>query len=60
MKEERLQWVFNVLMELFYQVGLRTNVGKTVCMEFQPCHAIGGHSIEACGLWMTGDGRIHW
>ena len=43
MRQERLQWVFNVLTELFYQVNLRTNVGKMVCMEFQPCHAIGGH-----------------
>ena len=43
----RLQGVFDVLMDLFDRVGLRTNVGKIVNMVFHPCHDIGGHSIEA-------------
>ena len=32
-----LQRVFDVLTELFGQVGLCTNAGKTVSMAYQPC-----------------------
>ena len=36
--EKQLQRSFNVLMELFYRVGMHTNVGKMVSMVCQPCH----------------------
>ena len=35
-KPERLQRDFDVLADLFYWVGLQTNMRKTVSMEFQP------------------------
>ena len=46
----RIQWVFDVLPELFDRVGLRTNAGKTVSMTCPPFHKIEGHSTEAYGL----------
>ena len=54
------QQAFHILIEIFKWVGLRTNVRKTVIVEFQPCRAIGGHSTEDDGLRMTGEGRTHW
>ena len=36
MQETRLQRVFDTLPELFYQVGLHTNVAKMVNMACQP------------------------
>ena len=44
---------------MFDWIGLHTNIGKTVIMEFQPCHKIGGHSVEPYGLSMTGDHLRH-
>ena len=46
-------------MELFYWVGMRTNVGKMVSMVCQPCHLIGGHYTEAYGLSLMGEGLTH-
>ena len=54
-----LQWAFHVMKELFYRVGLCTNVGKTVSMTCQICGALRGHYTEAYGLHMTGGGRTH-
>ena len=36
MQETRFRWVFDTLPELFYQVGLHTNVAKMVNMDCQP------------------------
>ena len=47
-----LQQDFNTLTELFYSVGLHTNVANTVIMECQPCRNLGGHLLEAYGLQM--------
>ena len=44
---------------MFDWIGFHTNIGKTVIMEFQPCHKIGGHSVEPYGLSMTGDHLRH-
>ena len=55
MWSHRLQWSFEVLTELFDRFGLRINVVKTVSMEFQTCHTIGGHSAEVCSLMITGE-----
>ena len=49
-----LQWEFDTLVSLFYWVGLRTNVGKTVSMVFRPCQAAGTQSVAAYGKKMTG------
>ena len=44
---------------MFDWIGLHTNIGKTVIMVFQPCHAIGGHFMDPYGLRMTGDYLRH-
>ena len=44
---ERLHRAFVVLTGLFYRVGLRKNIAKTVGMVCQTCHAPGGMSEEA-------------
>ena len=49
----RLHRSFDVLTDLFEQVGLCTNVVNTVSMACRPCRAIGGHSVEAYGLRIT-------
>ena len=56
---EILQRVFDVLKDIFDRFNLRTNIGKTVSMIFQPYHAIAGHSAGACGLWVTWEGLIY-
>ena len=60
MRATQLQWVFSVLMEVFDQVVLCTNVGKMVIIVCQPCCAIGYHSTETYVLRMTGEGLPHW
>ena len=54
----RLQWAFIIMAGLFDWIGLHTNIGKSVIMAYQPCHAIGGHSVEPYGLRMTVDHLI--
>ena len=54
MRSERIKRVFHVLMDLIYWVGICTNVGNMVSMEYQPCCALVGHSAEEYGLRMTG------
>ena len=39
--ENRIKRVFEVLTDLFDQVGLRINVGKTVSMAYQPFCMLG-------------------
>ena len=51
-----LQWAFNALVNLFEQVGLQTNVGKTVSMVCRPCQAAGNQSDAAYKRKMTGEG----
>ena len=53
-----LQTVFNTLTGLFDQVGLKTNVHKTVGVVCQPCQAAGIREYEAYNRRMTGTGRI--
>ena len=55
-RETRLQWEFDTLADFFDRVGLHTNVAKTASMACQPCHALGGHSVEAYVLRMMGGG----
>ena len=52
----QLQLEFDVLMDIFVWVELPTNVVQTVIMVCQPCCTIGGHSAEAYGLSMEGEG----
>ena len=54
-----LQWTFYALVGLFEQVGLRTNVGKTVSMVCRLCQAAGTQSEEAYGRKMTGEGPTY-
>ena len=54
-----LQWAFNALVSLFEQVGLQTNVRKTVSMVFRPCQAAGTQSEAAYRRKMTGEGPIY-
>ena len=49
-----LQGAFNTLVGLFYRVGLRANVGKTVGMVCRPCQEAGNHSEVAYGRRITG------
>ena len=58
-RAERIQREFHVLKELFDGVGLHTNVGKMVSIAFQTCRSTEGHSTEAYGIWIRGDGRTH-
>ena len=46
-KPERLHRLFDVLVSLFGQAGLRTNMQKTVSMAFYPFHAPGRMLVEA-------------
>ena len=39
---ERLQRVFNGIIYLFNQIGLQTNVQKTVSMAYRPLYTPGG------------------
>ena len=54
-----LQWVFDALVSLFKQVGLRTNIRKTVNMVYQLCQAAGTQSVAAYGRKMTGEGPTY-
>ena len=42
-----IQGALNTLVGLFYRVGLRTNVRKTVGMVYRPCQAAGNQSDAA-------------
>ena len=55
-----LQGAFSTLVRLFYRVGLRTNVGKTISMVCCPCQAAGNQSKAAHGIRMTGEGPSYW
>ena len=55
----RLQWAFDVLTEFFDRFGLQKNVRKKVGTIYQPCCAIGGHSVELYVHQMTGEGMTH-
>ena len=44
-----LQGAFSTLVVLFYRLGLRTNVGKTVGMVCRPCQAAGTQLEAAYG-----------
>ena len=55
-----IQGAFNVLVAIFYRVGLLTNVGKTVSMVCHPCRAGARNRIEeAYGRRLTGEGRSY-
>ena len=41
--------------EIFDRMGLRTNVAKTVSIDFKPFRVLVGNSAEAYGLRMTGE-----
>ena len=55
----RLQRSFDVLIDLFGQIGLQKNVGKTVSISCQLFRAIVGHSAEAYGIHMTWEGSTY-
>ena len=55
----RLQHAFTTLAELSIRVGLCKNITKTVRMDYQPCRALGGHSVEAYGLRMIKEGHTY-
>ena len=60
----QIQRLFDILTELFYRVGLCTNVGYLVIMTCQLCCSIGYHSSEAYELSMMGEvptyqGRVY-
>ena len=52
----RLHQAFDVLPEMFDCIRLLTNVVNTVSMAYKPCCTIGGHSAEAYGIRLTGEG----
>ena len=54
-----LQVAFDTLVGLFYRVGLRTNVRKTVGMFCHPCQAAGNLSEAAYGKRVTGEGPMY-
>ena len=56
---ERLQRAFNVLVDLFGQVGLRKNVWKTVIMACLPCYIPGRFSESAYMRQVTVVGPSH-
>ena len=47
---------FDTLLKLFDRVGICTNVAKTFIIACHPCSVLGGHSVEAYRLHMTGEG----
>ena len=53
---KRLQRLFNVLTGLFYRVGLRMNMQKTLSMTFQTFHAYVRMLVEAYERCTTGIG----
>ena len=54
-----IQTVFDTLTGLFYQVGLKTNLRKTVVMVYHPCQADGVRSDKAYNQQMIEGGRIY-
>ena len=48
--------MFVILTDLFGRSGMRTNVVNMVSMACQPYRAIGGHSAEAYGFRIMGEG----
>ena len=60
LSEQRwLQGAFNTLVGLFYRVGLRTNVRKTVGMVCRQCQAAGTQLEVAYGRQMMGEGSSY-
>ena len=53
---EYLQGALSTLVGLFYWVGLRTNVWKTIGIVCRPCQAVGSQSEVPYERWMTGTG----
>ena len=51
-----IQWLFGVLIGLFEQVGLRTNVTNMVAMVCQPGPIAGQQSTTSYGQQMTSEG----
>ena len=45
-----LQRAFTKLTELFVHLSLCKNIAETVSMYYEPCHTLGGHSVESYGL----------
>ena len=56
---DRLQEALEVMMGMFYKVGLRTNVDKTVGIVCQPCRNAGIQLEEAYTRHMTGKGLTY-
>ena len=52
-----IQLAFDTPMGIFDQVGLQTNVRKTVGMVCRPCRSAGVTADEAYTWWMIGEGR---
>ena len=52
-------WVYNTLIDLFDSVDLQTNVWKTGSMICQPYCYLGGHSAEAYGQHIMGEGQTY-
>ena len=59
MQVTRLQRVFNSLADIFDRVILRKIMGKMVSITCHLCSAIGGHSTEVYGLWITVEVLTH-
>ena len=51
------QWLFDVVIELFEQVGLRENVVNMVAMVCQPGPIVVRNSTPAYGRQITGEGN---
>ena len=55
-----IQGAFSALVAIFYRVGLRTNVNKTVSMACHPCRAGAGNRTEAgYSRRLTGLGKTY-
>ena len=52
-----IQLVFDMLTGLFYRLGLRTKVQKTVGMVCQPCRAAGVRADKGYNRRIIGEGR---
>ena len=51
--------LFDILMDLFYRVGMCTNVGQLVIMVCQPCCTIWYHSTDVYRLSMMVEGLTY-
>ena len=58
-QSEWLQWVFDILMGMFDQVGLKKNVGNTVGVAYHNCHIIVRHSKKSYGQCITREGPTY-